>query len=85
MIAINSLEVLDEIGEGAAGFLRLLLEVEETRVLGRVGPPLGSEGEVVVHALVAEVKVLIAPVRSGERRFRHDLTDPEFSTTELGR
>lgn len=58
-------------------------EVEEARVLGSVGNPLGSESQVVLHSLVTEVEMIISPVGSRQLRGSLDLTDFLLRTTEL--
>ncbi len=73
---------MDKVCEGAAGFT-ILSEVEQARVLGSVGNPLGSESQVVVHSLVTEVEMLISPVGSRQLRGSLDLTDFLLRTSEL--
>ena len=68
--------------EGALALALLLLEREE-RVLVHVVSPLGLEDEIVVHALVAEEHVLVAPVGGGELGLEHKLGDHSLSTAEL--
>ena len=79
-----SLEVLEEVGEGAVGSGFLLLEGEDTAVFGGVGFPLGPQFEVVVHALVTDVQVFVAPVRRSQLRARYDLGDPGLLATQFG-
>ena len=61
----KSLEKVKDLSEGAVGahVVSYLLKGENATVLRGVGRPLRSVSKVVVHPLVAEVQVLIAPVR----------------------
>ena len=57
-----SLEIVDDILERALGVRLLLLKTKEAFfVLRSERLPLGSEGQVIFHSLVAEVHVLVAP------------------------
>ena len=74
----DSLQVLHDVGEWAARFVGLLLQALEAFVRVCVRLPLGSELKVVFHALVANVKVIVTPVRRGKLGSRDELTDKVF-------
>jgi len=50
-----------------------------------VGLPLRSEGQVVLHPLVTEVHVLVAPVGCGELRVQDHLANLHFGASKLNR
>ena len=78
------MEVVGDLGEGAIRLACCFLQVEEAGVLGGVGLPLWAQLQVVVHALVADIEVFVAPVGGGERRRRDKSPDFCFFSAELG-
>ena len=62
-----SLKIVNNVGEGAAGRLIIILffKAEDTAILGGVLLPFGSELEIVIHSLVTEVKVIITEQAGG--------------------
>ena len=79
-----SLKVLQEVSEWAA-WLVCLFEDEVAFVRGGVGLPLGVNLEVFLHALMADVHVLVAPERRGHLRLSDDLSDVRLGAAELRR
>lgn len=57
---VVSLEILEEVSEGAVGIFCKLFEAEDSAVDGGVGFPLWSKCKVVVHSLVAEIEMIIS-------------------------
>ena len=77
---------LQEPSEGAIGAGKCLLEGEEFFVVdGRVWHPLGMDGEVLLHPLMAEEELLVTPVRCSQLGLGHDLSNLLFSAAKLHR
>ena len=82
----GSLKVLEDVLEGAARLLGLLGEVEEALLcLGEVRLPLGLVDNIVFGSLMAEVHVLVTPVRCGELGLANHLANLRLGAAELGR
>ena len=60
-------------GEWAVRGVSRLLQRENAAVLGRVRLPLWVNLEVLLHLLVANEHLIVAPVRRGHLRPGHDL------------
>lgn len=65
--------------------LDLLLKTKETAKLGHILCPLWSELDILVHALVPEKHVLIAPFRWRELRLEKNGSNLRFYATKLRR
>lgn len=82
--SFDSLEIVEDVPEGAARILAcLLLQLEEALVSGHVGLPLRMEDEVVVVSLMAEEKMLITPVRGSELCVKDQLGDKLLRAAKL--